>query len=153
MAAKCLRHEHLGKRERGAEGSLTIPQLLLELLSGSGEKTKRRGLERRDAESQGRRSKREVSFKDAQNPRSAIHLGPRQKTEGETLALFPFSFALSICMEGTLQLGIRGFQRCLFLTFVYQMNSAMTICGTATSLRTAWNNSGKQCSYHNSLQD
>lgn len=58
-----------------------------------------------DAESQGRRNEREVSFEDVQNPCSAIHLGSRQKTEGKTLALFPFSFALSICMEATLQNG------------------------------------------------
>lgn len=38
MAAKHLRHERL---ERGAERSLTIPQLLLELLSGSGRERKR----------------------------------------------------------------------------------------------------------------
>lgn len=44
MAAKCLWHERLGQRESGTERSPTIPLLLLELLSGSGEKRKRTGL-------------------------------------------------------------------------------------------------------------
>lgn len=46
-----------------------------------------------------------MSFKDVQNPCSATDMGPRQQTEGETSALFPFSFALTNCLEGTLQTG------------------------------------------------